>query len=94
MLFETMSKMPALLQVVDRACASKVFFSDGVCGSVEAALKSATARRMRSTPRLVPVFTQSCAGASLAAPSTKIDSSEKKAGMYRRLMRFVIMWDW
>ncbi len=60
MLFETMSKMPALLRSL-KSVLSKVVFSAGVCASAEAGLKSAAARRMRAAPRLVPVRTQSCA---------------------------------
>ena len=43
-----------VVQIVIERCVEGVL-EGGVCGSVEAALKSATARRMRSTPRLVPV---------------------------------------
>src|ERR1700761_8175006 len=60
MLFDTMSKMPALLRSLYSVVSNVVFNgpTSGVPG-----LKSAAARRIRAAPRLVPVLTQSCAWA-------------------------------
>src|SRR5579862_2373093 len=60
MAFDTMSKMPALARSLKRV-ESKVALSAGVSGSAPTGLKSAAAMRMRAWPRLVPVWTQSCA---------------------------------
>jgi hypothetical protein len=58
MLFETMSKMPALLRSL-KSVVSKVDLRLGVSGSGVDGLKLAAARRILWAPRLVPVRTQS-----------------------------------
>ena len=78
MLFETRSKMPALLRSLKRV-ASKVALSAGVCGSCEPDAKSAAAIRILVAPRLVPVRTQSCALAVGEAPSSAAVVTTKRA---------------
>src|ERR1700677_1970836 len=60
MLFETTSKMPALVRSL-KSVVSKVCFSVTVCGAGESGLKSATAMRMLVTPLDVSVLNQSWA---------------------------------
>src|SRR5450631_1241145 len=57
-LFETMSKIPALLKSPN-SVESKVALSVGVCGSPPTSLKSAAAIRIFALPRFDPVWTQS-----------------------------------
>src|SRR5580658_4425044 len=78
MLLETMSKMPAFVRSL-KSVLSKVALSAREVASVEAALKLATAKRMRDAPRLVPVRTQSCA----PAPQQLRGSSRRMRGKTR-----------
>src|SRR5262249_24110117 len=73
-----MSKIPAF----SRSLASvslKIFKNSAVFGSLPAGLNSATARRTRSTPRLVPVRIQSCWAANNGAEIVKQHKRAKSA---------------
>src|SRR5580658_3515821 len=77
MLFETMSKMPALERSL-KSVVSNALFSNPACGSFDVGLKLAAASLIFVAPRFVPVRTQSCACALERPLRKKIAAKKRK----------------